>query len=200
VNGFVLAGGRSTRMGKDKALLRYGGRPLIEHAVGLLRAAGLDPHIVGVRPDLVEYAPVIEDLHPGCGPLGGIEAALVSSSSEWNVFLPVDLPFLPVVFLSYLIERSGITGASATIPMLAGRPEPLCAVYHRDLLGGIRESLEVGKHKVMHGIENAAEPSEIDVFSLEAVAATHDDWPMEPPLHRWFQNLNTPTDLALVIS
>src|SRR5215475_7604470 len=104
-------------MGKDKALERYGGRPLIEHAVGLLRAAGLDPHIVGVRPDLVEYAPVIEDLHPGCGPLGGIEAALVSSSSEWNVFLPVDLPFLPVVFLSYLIKRSGITGASATIPM-----------------------------------------------------------------------------------
>jgi molybdopterin-guanine dinucleotide biosynthesis protein A len=180
-------------MGKDKALLQYGGRPLVEHAVCLLKSAGLEPHIVGSRPDLSVYAPVVEDLHAGCGPLGGIEAALASSTSEWSVFLPVDLPLLPAVFVRYLIERSAITGAIATIPTLAGRPEPLCAVYRHDLLSGIRASLEAGRYKVMHAIEGAVRPAEIDLFSVEAVAATH-DW----PLRRWFQNLNTPSDIALV--
>jgi molybdopterin-guanine dinucleotide biosynthesis protein A len=197
VNGFVLAGGRSTRMGTDKALLHYAGRPLIAHAVELLKSAGVAPHIVGVRPDLAAYAPIVEDLHPGRGPLGGIEAALASSSSEWNLFLPVDLPLLPSVFLKYLIERARITGAAATIPTLAGEPEPLCTVYSRDLLAGIRESLESGSYKVMHGINRSAQPSEVDLFSVEAVAATRDDWPLEP-LRRWFQNMNTPVDLTLV--
>ena len=198
MNGFVLAGGRSKRMGTDKALLHYGGRPLIEHAVDLLRAAGVDPHIVGARPDLDAYAPVIEDLRPGCGPLGGIEVALASSNSDANLFLPVDLPLLPPVFLRYLLERASITGASATIPTLGGRHEPLCAVYRRDLLAGIRRSLESGNYKVIHAIENAAKSSEMDLFSAEAVAATRDDWPLDPPLYRCFQNLNTPADLALV--
>jgi molybdopterin-guanine dinucleotide biosynthesis protein A len=185
-------------MGKDKALLLYRGRPLIEHAVGLLCSAGLEPHIVGSRRDLEKYAPVIEDLRPGCGPLGGIESALASSSSEWNLFLPVDLPLVPVIFLKYLLERSAMTGAAATIPTLAGSPEPLCAVYRRDLLNGIRKSLETEKYKVMHGIKNAAQPAELDFFSVESIAATRDDWPVEPPLRLWFQNLNTPSDLALV--
>jgi len=197
VNGFVLAGGRSTRMGTDKALLHYAGRPLIGHAVELLKVAGAEPHIVGTRPDLAAYAPIVEDLHPVCGPLGGIEAALASSSSEWNVFLPVDLPLLPSVFLKYLIERARITGAAATIPTLAGEPEPLCAVYRRELLAGIRESIETGNYKVMDGIKYSAQPSDIDLFSVEAVAATHDNWPLEP-LRRWFQNMNTPADLTLV--
>jgi molybdopterin-guanine dinucleotide biosynthesis protein A len=96
-------------MGADKALLYYAGRLLIERAVELLKAVSLEPHIVGERPDLAAYAPVIEDLHPGCGPLGGIEAALASTTSEWNLFLPVDLPLLPSAFVRYLVERSRIT-------------------------------------------------------------------------------------------
>jgi molybdopterin-guanine dinucleotide biosynthesis protein A len=200
VNGFVLAGGRSTRMGRDKALLTYAARPLIAHAVDLLKHAGLEPRIVGSRPDLASFGPVLEDLHSGCGPLGGMEAALAASESEWNIFVPVDLPLLPPAFLRYLMERAAITGASATIPTLGGRPEPLCAVYHRDLLSGITRALESGEYKVKRAIESAANAShaEIDLFGVEAVAATRADWPMEPPLYRWFQNMNTPADMALV--
>lgn len=199
MNGFILAGGRSTRMGRDKALLLYVGRPLIAHAVALLKAAGLAPHIVGPRPDLTNYAPVMEDLHPGCGPLGGIEAALTKSSSDWNVFIPVDLPLLPQIFLNYLQERAAITGASATIPTLAGRSQPLCAVYHRSLLPGIAQALEAGEYTVVHGIESAvrASKAEIDFFSVEAVAAAR-DWPLDTPLHRWLHNVNSPADMALI--
>ena len=198
MNGFVLAGGRSTRMGTDKALLHYAGLPLIEHAINLLKAAGVVPHIVGARPDLSAFAPVIEDLHPGCGPLGGIESALAASSSDANLLLPVDLPLLPPVFLRYLLERASITRASATIPTLGGRPEPLCAAYRRDLLTGIHASIKSGDYKVMHAIETTAKYSHVDLFSAEAVMATRSDWPLDPPLYRWFQNLNTPADLALV--
>ncbi|WP_158748754.1 molybdenum cofactor guanylyltransferase [Acidobacterium sp. S8] len=195
MNGFVLAGGRSTRMGRDKALLHYNGRPLVEHAVGLLREAELEPYIVGTRADLATYAPVIEDLHPDCGPLGGMEAALAATGSEWNVFLPVDLPLLPVIFLRYLKERVGITAAEATIPSFAGRPQPLCAVYSRSLLGGIRRAIAGGDYKVMRTVETAASAREIDVFGVEAVAACA-DWPVRSPLYRWFQNVNTPADFA----
>jgi molybdopterin-guanine dinucleotide biosynthesis protein A len=196
MNGFVLAGGRSTRMGRDKALVPYRGRPLIEHAVALLRAAGLGPHIVGARPDLAQYAPVLPDVHQGCGPLGGIEAALAASSSEWNLFLAVDLPLMPPAFLHYLRERVSITEASATVPTFAGRPMPLCAVYHRNLLSGIRNALETREYKVARAIERAA-GGNLDLFSVEAVASARDDLSGHP-LHRWFQNVNTPSDLALI--
>lgn len=195
MNGFVLAGGRSTRMGRDKALLQYAGRPLIEHAVQLLNKAGFAPHIVGSRPDLCAYAHIIEDRHPACGPLGGIEAALASSDSEWNAFLPVDLPHLPVAFLQYLRQRAAITAAAATIPLIAGRPQPLCAVYHRSLLAGISRSIEKQDFKVMHGIAGAVPASEIDMFNVEAVITAYNH-SFSLPLYRWFHNLNTPQDLA----
>jgi molybdopterin-guanine dinucleotide biosynthesis protein A len=195
MNGFVLAGGRSSRMGRDKALLSHAGRPLVAHAVSLLRTAGLEPHILGSRPDLAQYAPVIEDLHPGCGPLGGIEAALTASNSEWNAFVSVDVPLLPAFFLRYLCERAAITGAAATVPTVGGRLNPLCAVYHRSLLPDIKQRIEAGDYKVMHVIEDHTNS---DVFIVESVAAARDDWPVAPPLHRWFQNLNTPEDMALI--
>lgn len=183
-------------MGRDKTLLEYRGRPLVSHAVNLLREAGLEPHIVGARQDLAAYALVIEDLHPNCGPLGGMEAALAASDSEWNVFLPVDLPLLPVVFLRWLRERAGITSAAATIPLLAGRPQPLCAVYRRSLLEGIRRSMEAGDYKVLQAIEGAVASKELDIFSVEAVFAAGQEWSEQWPVHRWFQNVNTPADFA----
>ncbi|HZU09883.1 MAG TPA: molybdenum cofactor guanylyltransferase [Pseudacidobacterium sp.] len=196
MNGFVLAGGRSTRMGRDKALVPYHGRPLIEHAVTLLRSAGLEPHIVGTRPDLAQYAPVLSDVHQGCGPLGGIEAALDVSSSEWSLFLAVDLPLMPPAFLRYLRKRVSITEASATVPTFAGRPMPLCAVYHRKLLAGIRNALQASEYKVVRAIERAADGN-LDLFSVEAVVSARDDLSALPP-HHWFQNVNTPSDLALI--
>ena len=82
--GFVLAGGQSSRMGSDKALVEFGGRPLIAHAVGILRTAGLSVSIAGaraeIRASLESYAPVIPDAEAGRGPLGGICAALKSTT------------------------------------------------------------------------------------------------------------------------
>ena len=97
--GFVLAGGQSSRMGQDKALLLFAGRPLVAHALSIFSRAGIAASIAGVRSSartaLEAFAPVVEDAEPGLGPLAGICAALASTSARYAVFLPVDLPLLP---------------------------------------------------------------------------------------------------------
>ena len=202
--GFVLAGGRSTRMGQDKALLPLGGRALLEIALDKLRILPLAaaPRIVAVRSDLSSHAAVIADLQPGCGPLSGIEAALAASARPLNVFLPVDMPLLPVHFLLWMLQRAETTGAVMTVPRMNGRPQPLCAVYHRDLLGHITASLRAGDYKVMPvmtaaaGLHSSSRP--IDIFDVELVSSANSELLALSPLppHRWFHNCNTPEDMA----
>jgi molybdopterin-guanine dinucleotide biosynthesis protein A len=202
--GFVLAGGRSTRMGQDKALLSLAGLSLLDLALDKLRALPLagTPRIAAARSDLSPHAAVIADLHPGCGPLSGIEAALAASAQPLNVFLPVDLPLLPPPFLLWMLQRATITGALMTVPRINGWPKPLCAVYHRDLLGHITASLVAGEHKVMSVVTAAARAHShahnIDIFDVELVASSDAQMPaFSPlPLYRWFHNCNTPEDMA----
>jgi molybdenum cofactor guanylyltransferase len=200
VKAFILAGGRSSRMGRDKALVEFQGRRFIEHALAKLGGMGLAPAIAGNRLDLAKYAPVIPDNYPGSGPLAGIEAALTASSDDLNLFLPLDLPLLPWEFLRWMAARAGQTFALATIPHLQGRPQPLCAVYSRAMLPYARAALAGGDARVMRAVENAAERTrfKIDGFDIETVACSVGSsagWPSTPPVHRWFQNLNTPADL-----
>ena len=118
--GFVLAGGQSSRMGQDKALLLFAGRPLVAHALSILTQAGLSASIAGARPSaraaLEAFAPVVEDPEPGLGPLAGICAALASTSAHYAVFLPVDLPLLPPALIAFLLHHARITGQAITVP------------------------------------------------------------------------------------
>ena len=203
VNGFILAGGQSRRMGRDKAMLLFRGKPLITHAIETLRALDLDPRICGCRSDLAGFAPVVPDRIPGCGPLGGIEAALSITESDLNLFLPVDLPDLPRSFLQWMMARAENSGAIATIPSCGGRMQPLCAIYHRSLAAGLRQALESGQYKVMAALCAAAASlgESMDVFQVESVASAllPGVWPGEPALRHWFRNLNAPADLEIAI-
>jgi molybdopterin-guanine dinucleotide biosynthesis protein A len=190
-------------MGQDKALLRVGGRSLLELALDKLRSLdGPAPRIAAARSDLSSHAPLVPDLHPGCGPLSGIEAALSASNRPLNIFLPVDMPLLPARFLSWMLRRAEITGALVTVPRVNGWPQPLCAVYHQDLLSPITASLQSGDYKVMPVVSAAARdqsPSHaIDVFDVELLASTDPELSSFSPLpvYRWFHNCNTPEDMA----
>jgi molybdenum cofactor guanylyltransferase len=198
--GFVLAGGRSTRMGQDKALLQVAGRSLLDLALDKLRTIGVPaPRIAAARTDLSSHAPVVPDLHPGCGPLSGIEAALAATTQPLNLFLPVDMPLLPAPFLDWMLHRAEITGAWVTVPRINGRPQPLCAIYHRDLLSPISAAILAGNYKVMLAITTAAGKSQaLDVFDTEQLASTHPDLlRLSPlPLYRWFHNCNQPEHMA----
>ena len=160
IGGYVLAGGRSSRMGQDKALLELAGKPLVLRAVQKLGQLCKQVAIAGNRPDLRIYAPVVEDRHPGCGPLSGIEAALAHSCYDWNLFLAVDMPLMPAAWLRVLINQAFISSASATPPVaivhtVDGREQPLCALYHRDLLIGITQAVREGNCKITRAVHTA---------------------------------------------
>jgi molybdopterin-guanine dinucleotide biosynthesis protein A len=131
--GFVLAGGASTRMGRDKALLAYRGTPLLEHIASVVQQAAGEVVIIG---DPGRYAQlgyrIYPDRVPHCGPIGGLYTALSVTTHDWNLVVACDMPLLSLDVCDNLIVRCS-RSAAACIAAMGGRgePEPLCAVYHR---------------------------------------------------------------------
>jgi molybdopterin-guanine dinucleotide biosynthesis protein A len=176
--GFVLAGGRSSRMGQDKALLLFKGRPLIEHVAGEVRGAAGIVTLVG-DPSRYTYLgyPVIEDILPTCGPLSGIHAALTHSTAEWNLVVACDMPEVTAEFLGLMLERAAAGNADAVLPAgPSGLPEPLCAAYNRRSLEAIAAALASGVRKVTDGLRGL----NIDIWRVADA--------------RYFHNLNTPQE------
>jgi molybdenum cofactor guanylyltransferase len=186
ITGFVLAGGQSTRMGKDKAALSLNGRTLLETALTAARGVAVvdDVFVLG-SPELYSaYAPAIADVFPGCGPLGGIHAALRQTKTEFNLMIAVDTPFLSAELLQYLAERALASRVVVTAPEINAYPQPLCAVYSRAFLPIAERALQAGAFKIVPLF-----PQEgtllIGEAELKQVAFTAE----------MFENLNTPEDL-----
>ena len=144
--GFILAGGKSSRMGADKAFLELGGKTLLERARGLVADVCEKVAIVG---DRARFGPdAIEDIFPDSGPLAGIHAALTATRSDLNLVLAVDTPFLEPKFLRWMLHRAATTHAIVTVPRLAAGYQPLCAVYRRSFKGFAEEALKNGNFKI----------------------------------------------------
>ena len=148
VTAFVLAGGKSTRMGKDKAFLEFKGRILLARALELAADVGQEARIVGNPKKFAAFGRVIEDIYRDRGPLAGIHAALKSSSTELNLVLAVDLPFVQPDLLRYLISVARETTALVTVPRADDGLQPLCAVYRREFGKVAEQSLAQGKNKI----------------------------------------------------
>ncbi len=162
VTAFVLAGGKSTRMGVDKAFVILDGRTLLARTLELARSVTVDVRIVGDPAKFAPFGPVIEDVFRGCGPLAGIHAALRASQTDLNLILAVDVPLISPALLQYLITRAR-TSATATVTIVRanGGWQPLCAVYRREFADAAEEALNAGRYKIdalfatqqMHAIE-----------------------------------------------
>jgi molybdopterin-guanine dinucleotide biosynthesis protein A len=148
VTGFVLAGGKSSRMGQDKAFMQLGGRTLLAHAFERAQAATGNAWIVGSTQKFAAFGPVVEDLYPGRGPLAGIQAALACTRTELNLITAVDMPFLQLNFLNYLIGQARASKAVVVVPKTGGGWQPLCAVYRKDFTEIAQRSLDAGKNKI----------------------------------------------------
>ncbi len=148
VTAFVLAGGKSVRMGEDKAFLRLGDCTLLAHALNLARAAAENAWIVGSPGKFAAFAPVVEDVYPERGPLGGIHAALAQTATDLNLVIAVDLPFVRLDFLDYLISQARETAAVVVVPRACGGLQPLCAVYRRCFAEVAERSLRAGENKI----------------------------------------------------
>lgn len=149
VTAFILAGGKSTRMGADKALVTLNGRSLLERMLDLAQSVTPDVRIIGSVQKFAPFAPTVEDIFRDSGPLGGIHAALRASSTELNLILAVDLPRVSPALLQYLIKRAqSAASASATVPHAAGGWQPLCAVYRREFAEAAENALRAGQYKI----------------------------------------------------
>lgn len=182
---FVLAGGQSTRMGADKALVELDGRTLLERALTLARSVSSEVQIGGSKAKFAPYGDVIEDEFPQHGPLGGIHAALRASTSELNLMLAVDLPFVEVRFLKFLFEEAAREeSAVVTIPRAAGAWQTLCAVYRKPFADLAEQALRAGKNKIDPLFRETA----IHILD-EHVLTKHNFSP------NMFRNVNTPEEL-----
>jgi molybdenum cofactor guanylyltransferase len=148
MTGFVLAGGKSSRMGADKALLELGGQTLLARALDVAAQVTRQVRLVGNRNRFAAFGTPIEDVYPERGPLGGIHAALLSTATELNLMLAVDLPFVGPDFLRYLILRAEGANAVVTLPRSGGFLQPLCAVYRKEFGEAAENSLRAGKNKI----------------------------------------------------
>jgi molybdopterin-guanine dinucleotide biosynthesis protein A len=184
VSGFILAGGESSRMGRDKALLELEGVALIVRTARLVESAAERCAIVGdtVRLEGLELL-VIEDEFPGAGPLGGIATALRASQAEWNLIVACDLPYLTREWLEFLIGRAVRSNADAVLPMNERGAEPLCAVYRKRAEDAICGALDRGVRKVTEGLAEVRiefiEPREWKGFDSDGLL---------------FKNMNSPAD------
>lgn len=132
IEGFILAGGASSRMGQDKARLRLGGATFIERSAQALGA--ITPHVrlVSARADSAALGlPVVTDFFPQCGALGGLHAALTVCRAPWAAIVSCDLPFVTGELWQLLVTLR-VDDCDAVAPIQAdGRAQPLCALYAR---------------------------------------------------------------------
>jgi molybdenum cofactor guanylyltransferase len=184
VAGFVLAGGGSSRMGRDKALLELDGVPMLVRTAHLLEAVSGCVAVIGGAEAYEGFGvAVVADKWPGAGPLGGIATALSVAELPWSLVVACDLPNLGREWLEYLVERALRSRADAVLPMNVLGAEPLCAMYHKRAEPAIREALARGTRKVTDGLEG---------LRIETIEPA--EWKVFPPEGALFKNMNAPSD------
>lgn len=187
--GCVLAGGGSTRFGRDKALVEIGGKPMLARMIQLLQSVPMEVRVIASRGKYAAFgAEVVEDKWPGEGPFGGIitaleEAAVSAARPEWNLIVSCDMPFLTREWLAFLTERASKSKAQVVVPSSANGPEPLCACYRTDAAVALRTAFQGGVRKVTDGLKGVA----TEVLD-EA------DWKRFDSAGRLFWNMNTAED------
>lgn len=184
ISGAVLVGGRSRRMGQDKAMLSFMGTPLIARVVETMRLVTEDIILVGQ--DLARFAwlkgvRMYQDILPGIGPLAGIYTALQHALNPRCLIAACDMPFLNPTLLAFLGRTAA--GWEAVVPSIRGRLQPLHAVYARSCLPLLSEMLRRGRH------------CPLDIYSRARTCyVTEEELRIYDPGLLSFLNVNTPAD------
>lgn len=181
----ILAGGNSTRMGTDKALLDWNGRPLLAHIATRLTSWFDQVVIIANRSEPYQFVnlPILPDGAPGLGPLGGLEAALRTAGHPHLFLCACDMPYLSEELVRYLVTLTA-GPFDAVVPVVGGRFEPLCAVYATDILPQVR-SLLAGSDRGLKTL----------LSQVRVRPVTEAEWSRFGPADQLFFNCNTPADL-----
>jgi len=187
VDGFILAGGASSRMGIDKAHLRLGERTLVERIAAALSAIVVRIAVVSAKPDAGAWGlPVVRDVHHGLGAMGGLHAALSAGQTAWVAIVSCDLPFVTGELFARLMTYAG-EWCDAVVPMQTdGRMQPLCALYRRTACLKVVEDL----------IQSGELRPSVLVRRVWTRVVTADELSDVRGATRFFINLNTPEDYS----
>lgn len=185
VQGFILVGGASRRMGQDKAQLRLGSQTILERIAGQLSAVTSSVALVGRAQEHVGHSlPNVPDIYEKWGALGGIHAALSAAKTDWIIVIACDLPFVTRDLFERLRNFVG-KSVDAIVPIQSdGRPQPVCALYRRETcLPEIEKLISAGEHTPRALLAN--------VRTRNVQFAELSDL---PGAENFFLNLNTPAD------
>jgi molybdenum cofactor guanylyltransferase len=194
LSGIVLAGGRSRRMGADKASLALDGATLLQRCVDRLTPVVDQLVLVGAPgrplPAVASDLPihVVEDPVEGEGPLMGIAVGLATATAPVAVVVAVDMPLLEPALLRLLASRIDETHRWV-IPIADGRPQPLCSAFATDALEVVRAHFEAGDRAPM------AVATDLHAYRMPA-----EEWTAADPEGRSFLNVNTPEELATLVT
>ncbi|MCY3908180.1 MAG: molybdenum cofactor guanylyltransferase [Anaerolineaceae bacterium] len=184
----IVAGGRSRRMGRDKALVELDGRPMLEHVIERVSGLGQAQTLL-VSNDHAEHArfglPMVCDSLPDAGSLGGIYTALLNSEHCHTLVVACDMPFLSPALLRHMLELREEGDYDVIAPRVDGYPQGLHAVYGQACVAPIRAQIEAGRLKVI-GFYDQARVRYLD----------EDEWGPLDPTGQAFNNINTPEELA----
>ncbi len=186
-SGIILAGGRSSRMGRDKTLLMVENETLIERTVKELSEVTDDIIIASNATDKYGLPGVREvpDIFPEMGPLGGLYAGLLAARYDDVFAVAADMPYFSARLATYLLGRKG--GHDAVVPRTGEDWEPLCAVYSRACVGPIERCLLAGIRKVYRFYPE-----------VKVLAVTGEELGAAGLPANMFFNLNAPQDLDLL--
>ncbi len=182
ITAIVLAGGRSRRLGLDKALLRLGEKTLLRATIDKVATLSDEVIVAGGPFPFHLDARVVPDVYPGCGPLGGIHAGLTVASNFYSLVVACDMPFLNLELLRYMVELA--PGCDVVIPRWDDKLEPLHAIYSKNCLEPIERLIRGRDLRIVHFLPEVrvryVGEEEIERFD---------------PKHLSFFNINTPEDL-----
>ena len=183
--GLVLCGGRSSRMGRDKALLEIEGEPLVRRVARLLAEAACPVILAPGTPGRLGELGMaeVEDELPDSGPLGGIVAGLAASPSSLLAVVAVDMPMASPAVFRLLASLHG--DEDAVVPVTSSGPQPLHSVYSVDALGALRTCLSEGRLRLTDALAR-----------LRVRVVMEDEWAVADMTGRFAVNLNAETDLA----
>ena len=186
VNGYILAGGKSSRMGKDKGLINYNGIAIVEHIIGQIKPLVNKLVIVSNNIEYEKFGfEVINDLMKGIGPAGGIYTALRHTDLELNFIVSCDMPYINKDGVQYIIQNS--IHSQITVPEKDGITQPLVGVYSKDCLNKWTQLIQQRKIKLQEMILH---------FKLNIINV-NDNILFD---NNFFMNINTKKDLDNAIN
>ena len=176
-----MAGGKSSRMGRDKGLVSLNDKPMVSYTLDLCKEIGYSPVLVANQEEYTALGyPVIKDLIPDMGPMGGLHTALDHTQSTYVLLFSCDMPFIPKGAIQKLVEAA--RGQDVIVSEFMGDINPLFALYHKDLNEQVKTNIEKRHLKMKDFIESCI----FEKIDME-------DLVLQAPLS--FSNINTPEDV-----